>query len=105
MTILTRDVSIDRVPIRSFKCIDIDRLFNGRRIKRFVNFEAVAMRQLAMLNRAERLDDLRVPPGNRLEMLKGNRAGQYSIRINEQYRVCFVWTADGPMEVEIVDYQ
>ena len=63
------------------------------------------MRQLAMLNRAERLDDLRVPPGNRLEMLKGNRAGQYSIRINEQYRVCFVWTADGPMEVEIVDYQ
>ena len=62
------------------------------------------MRKLAMLNRAERLDDLRVPPGNRLEMLKGNRAGQYSIRINDQYRVCFVWTADGPMKVEIVDF-
>ena len=62
------------------------------------------MRKLAMLNRAERLDDLRVPPGNRLEMLKGNRAGQYSIRINDQYRVCFLWTSHGPMEVEIVDY-
>lgn len=62
------------------------------------------MRKLAMLNRAEKLADLRVPPGNRLEMLKGNRAGQYSIRINDQYRVCFLWTAHGPMEVEIVDY-
>jgi len=92
------------MPIRSFKCAETEKLFNGERIKRFTAFEAVAMRKLAMLNRAARLDDLRVPPGNRLEMLKGDRARQYSIRINERYRVCFVWTAAGPSEVEIVDY-
>lgn len=57
-----------------------------------------------MLNRAGRLDDLRVPPGNRLEALKGDRAGQYSIRVNDQFRVCFVWTTEGPKDVEIVDY-
>ncbi|MCW5784298.1 MAG: type II toxin-antitoxin system RelE/ParE family toxin [Nitrospirales bacterium] len=62
------------------------------------------MRKLAMLNRAGRLDDLRVPPGNRLEALKGDRAGQYSIRVNDQFRVCFVWTTEGPKDVEIVDY-
>jgi len=62
------------------------------------------MRKLAMLNRAGKLDDLRVPPGNRLEALKGERAGQHSIRVNDQYRVCFVWTAEGPKDVEIVDY-
>lgn len=62
------------------------------------------MRKLAMLNRAANLNDLRVPPGNRLEALKGDRIGQYSIRINDQFRVCFVWAADGPYEVEIVDY-
>jgi proteic killer suppression protein len=62
------------------------------------------MRKLAMLNRAETLDDLRIPPGNRLEALKGNRSGQYSIRINDRFRVCFVWTAKGPKGVEIVDY-
>ena len=69
-----------------------------------MNIEAVAMRKLAMLNRAGRLDDLRVPPGNRLEALKGDRVGQYSIRINDQFRICFVWTATGPEEVEIEDY-
>jgi len=62
------------------------------------------MRKLAMLNRAGSLDDLRVPPGNRLEPLKGDRVGQFSIRINDQYRVCFVWTKEGPEDVEIVDY-
>jgi len=62
------------------------------------------MRKLAMLNRAGTLDDLRVPPGNRLEALRGDRVGQYSIRINDRFRVCFVWTAQGPSEVEIVDY-
>lgn len=62
------------------------------------------MRKLAMLNRAAKLDDLRIPPGNRLEMLKGNRAGEYSIRINEQYRICFLWTPAGPKDVEIIDY-
>jgi len=79
-------------------------MFEGKRIRRFVNIEAVAMRKLAILNRAGRLDDLRVPPGNRLEALKGDRRGQYSIRVNDQYRICFVWTASGPTEVEIVDY-
>jgi len=62
------------------------------------------LRKLVMLDAAESLDDLRVPPGNRLEALKGGRAGQHSIRMNQQWRVCFVWTAAGPEGVEIVDY-
>ena len=62
------------------------------------------MRKLAMLNRAATLQDLRVPPGNRLEALVGNRMGQHSIRVNDQFRVCFVWSAEGPMNVQIVDY-
>lgn len=90
--------------IRSFKDADTESLFNGARVKRFVNIEAVAMRRLAMLNRASRLDDLRVPPGNRLEALKGNLAGLHSIRVNDQFRVCFRWTPEGPEDVEIVDY-
>lgn len=77
--------------IRSFKCADTEALSRGLRVKRFANI-------------AERLDDLRVPPGNRLEVLKGDRAGQRSIRINAQWRVCFCWTEAGAEDVEIVDY-
>lgn len=65
---------------------------------------AVARRKLDHLDSAISLDDLRIPPGNQLEPLKGNRLGQHSIRINERYRVCFVWTEDGPVDVEVVDY-
>ncbi len=90
--------------ILSFKCHDTRDLFAGQRIKRFVNIEAAAMRKLAMLNRAAKLQDLRVPPGNRLEALKGGRAGQFSIRVNDQFRVCFRWKSSGAQEVEIVDY-
>ncbi len=90
--------------IVSFKGGDTEKLAGGRRVKRFVNIEAVARRKLRQLEVAGRLDDLRVPPGNRLEPLKGDRAGQHSIRINDQYRVCFRWTAGGAEDVEIVDY-
>ena len=90
--------------IQSFMCHDSEALFQGKRILRFASFEAVAMRKLAMLNRAGILADLRIPPGNRLEALKGTRSGQHSIRINDQWRVCFEWTGAGPIDVEIVDY-
>jgi toxin HigB-1 len=92
------------MPISSFKCSYTQHLFEGQRVRRFVNIETVAMRKLAMLNRAETLEDLRIPPGNRLEALKGKRSGQYSIRINDRFRVCFMWTSEGPKGVEIVDY-
>jgi proteic killer suppression protein len=90
--------------IASFKDGDTEKLAGGRRVKRFVNIEAVARRKLRQLEIAGRLDDLRVPPGNRLEPLRGDRAGRHSIRINDQYRVCFRWTAAGAEDVEIVDY-
>jgi Plasmid maintenance system killer protein len=90
--------------IVSFKDGDTEALAGGRRVKRFVNIESVARRKLRQLQIAGRLDDLRVPPANRLEALKGDRSGQYSIRVNDQYRVCFRWTAAGAEGVEIVDY-
>jgi len=90
--------------IKSFKCVDTQALAGGIAAKRFANIAAVARRKLRQLEIAERLEDLRVPPGNRLEALKGNRAGQHSIRVNDRFRVCFRWTSAGAEDVEIVDY-
>ena len=90
--------------IQSFSCRDTQALFEGRSPRRFKAIAAVAERKLAQLDVAQTLDFLRAPPCNRLEALKGDRAGQHSIRVNDQWRVCFVWTAAGPLDVEIVDY-
>jgi proteic killer suppression protein len=90
--------------IKSFKCADTQALANGDPVRRFANMAAVARLKLRQLEIAGRLDDLRVPPGNRREALKGARAGQYSIRVNDQFRVCFRWTNTGAEDVEIVDY-
>lgn len=89
--------------IIGFKCKDTQKLFDGLRVKRWVNIELVAMRKLAMLNRAAALTDLKIPPQNKLEALKKDRKGQHSIRINDQWRVCFRWTVNGPKDVEIID--
>ena len=90
--------------IKTFKCSDTRALAKGERVSRFAKIAAVARRKLRQLEIAGRLDDLRVPPGNRLAALKGNRAGQHSIRVNDQFRVCFRWTDTGAEDVEIVDY-
>ncbi len=90
--------------IRSFADKDTERLARRERVRRFVQIERVALRKLRMIEAAEVLEDLRVPPGNRLEALKGDRAGQHSIRINDQYRVCFRWLDGEAHDVEIVDY-
>jgi proteic killer suppression protein len=90
--------------ILSFRSADTEALANGRRVKRFVNIEAIARRKLRQLQIAGRLEDLRIPPGNRLEALKGDRTGQHSIRVNAQFRVCFRWSEAGAEDVEIVDY-
>jgi toxin HigB-1 len=90
--------------IRSFRSKDTQLLFRLERVREWAGIERAALRKLVQLDLAQSLNDMRVPPGNRLEMLSGNRKGQWSIRINDQYRICFRWTDDGPAEVEIVDY-
>lgn len=90
--------------IKSFKCAETRALFELQRVPRFANVERTALRKLVQLEVAERLSDLRTPPGNRLESLEGNRVGQWSIRVNDQLRICFVWTGNHAEEVEIVDY-
>jgi proteic killer suppression protein len=92
------------MPITSFRCRDTQALHEGRRVARWANIERPAMRKLVQLEVSTRLEDLRAPPNNRLEALKGDRAGQYSVRINDQWRVCFTWREDGAHDVEIVDY-
>lgn len=89
--------------IRSFADKETERLFDDKFVKAFASIERQARRKLQLLDSAGRLEDLKVPPGNRLEALHGNRAGQYSIRINDQWRICFRWDA-GAHDVEIVDY-
>ncbi|GEP41603.1 killer protein [Brevifollis gellanilyticus] len=90
--------------IDSFLCKDTAQLWLTGRNKRFAMIASVALRKLAMLDAAEEIDDLRVPPGNRLEALKGNRSGQHSIRINGQWRLCFNWRDGKALNVEITDY-
>lgn len=90
--------------IQSFRDADTKTLFTERKHRRFVNIVSVALRKLDQLEAAATLQDLQVPPGNRLEALKGDAEGRHSIRINDQFRVCFAWRDNGPHEVEIVDY-
>jgi len=90
--------------IRSFRSRETEALFADLEVPRFRSFERIARRKLLYLHRARVLQDLQVPPGNRLEALKGDRKGQYSIRINDKWRICFVWRHGDAYEVEIVDY-
>lgn len=90
--------------IQSFKDADTKELFETRSNRRWVAIKAVVLRKLDQLEASINLSDLRVPPGNRLEALKGDRIGQHSIRINDQYRICFTWKDDGAHQVEITDY-
>jgi proteic killer suppression protein len=90
--------------IQSFKCRDTQALYEGKGPRRFSALVKVAERKLAQLDAAQTLAFLKAPPGNRLESLKDDRKGQYSIRVNDQWRICFIWTDVGPANVEIVDY-
>jgi len=90
--------------IRSFRCSDTERLFHRERVARFANIGTAALRRLGYVHFATTLRDLLIPPSNRLEAMKGDREGQHSIRINEQYRICFRWHEGNAYDVEIVDY-
>ena len=90
--------------IASFRCRETERLWMEGRSRRWASISRVALKKLAMLDAADELNELRVPPGNRLEPLKGNRAGQFSIRVNDQWRLCFRWQDAQAHDVEIVDY-
>jgi toxin HigB-1 len=90
--------------IVSFRCTDTEALFLTGKSRRFANIKSVAERKLTQLQAAASLESLKAPPGNRLEALAGKRQGQHSVRVNDQWRVCFVWTQEGPKDVEIVDY-
>ena len=91
--------------LRSFRDKDTERVWQRQRIRRLdEDTQRAALRKLLILDAADAINDLRVPPGNRLEKLKGDRAGDYSIRINQQWRICFRWTTAGPEDIEIVDY-
>ena len=90
--------------IKTFKCADTEALYGLRRVTRFANIERPALRKLKQIDLARRIEDLRAPPANRLEQLKGDRAGQWSIRINDPFRICFRWTGTDAADVEIVDY-
>jgi proteic killer suppression protein len=90
--------------IRTFSCKKTERLFNREHVREFANIASVAQRRLLALNNALALTDLRIPPSNQLEALQRDRKGQYSIRINNQYRICFTWKEDGPHDVEITNH-
>lgn len=91
--------------IKSFRCKETEQIWNGKASRSLPrDIQGIARRKLRMLNNAQTLNDLRIPPANRLEALKGNRAGQHSIRVNDQWRICFVWNDGEVYDVEIVDY-
>lgn len=90
--------------IKRFKCKETEKIFLREHSKRFGSFQKIALRKLLLLEGAGRMDDLKIPPGNRLEKLHGARAGQYSIRINDQWRICFRWEDGNAVDVEIADY-
>ncbi|HUQ35563.1 MAG TPA: type II toxin-antitoxin system RelE/ParE family toxin [Aestuariivirga sp.] len=90
--------------IKSFQSKETETLFRLGHVRKWGSIERPALRKLVQLDLAQSLNDMRVPPGNRLEALGGNRKGQWSVRINDQFRICFRWTDEGPTDVEIVDY-